>query len=466
MKYLKILLSLLLVLLLCASAAACKKDGENTETPTDSQSEEQSESGTEGNGDTPDLPVVPPISLGIPTTAGGVSYKSLYDAYDNTNMLYWEGISEADAKAYCSSLSELGYTSSATSDDASVYSATYTKDSSVVHVYYMKKLSELRALVSEGASLPPAPYAGEKLCDVWVTQVGADTASPSEGMGYIIRLADGSFVIIDGGSDKNGDADKLYSALNNLNRHSGAEEITVRAWFITHSDREHYGVLSKFIESYEDKVKIDLIVANDPTDSVYTSVGATSGGLSYSILDGLFGGCKYVKAHTGYKFEFAGVTMNILYTHEDANQMQTSSIDSRAAMVIDARVDGTRLLWLGDLETDGAARLKAMYGDELDCDILQISSGENNGSEKLYRLCSPSTLFWSGSKQAADAVKDAPKNAYLLETAQNVHYAYNGNKTITFGEGDGDTPPSGGNSGSSGNNGGSVDEDGDYTKEH
>ena len=71
-----------------------------------------------------------------------------------------------------------------------------------------------------------------------------------------------------------------------------------------------------------------------------------------------------------------------------------------------------------------------------------------------------------GGKQAADAVKDAPKNAYLLETAQNVHYAYNGNKTITFGEGDGDTPPSGGNSGSSGNNGGSVDEDGDYTKEH
>lgn len=463
MKYLKILLSLILVLLLCVSAAACKKDNKDPEVSTDSQSEEQSESDTNNNVD--DIPDMPDPDLGIPATVGGISYKSLYDAYDNTNMIYWEGVAEADAKAYGNSLLESGYSLSVTNDDSSVYSATYKKDSSVVHVYYLKKLSEFRALVSQGAAIPPAPYAGEKICDVMVTQVGVDTLSPSEGMSYIIRLEDGSFVIIDGGFDKNGDADKLYSALSNLNSRSGAKEITVRAWFLTHSDKEHYGALSRFIENYESKVKIDLIVANDPADTVYTGVGATSGGLSYSTLDGLFGGCKYVKAHTGYKFEFAGVTMNILYTHEDANQMKTNSIDSRAAMVIDAHIGSTRLLWLGDLETDGATRLKSMYGDALDCDILQISSGENNGSEELYRLCSPNTVFWAGSKQAVDAVKNSAKNSYLSETAQSIYYAYNGNKTVKFGESDGDTPSSGGSSGNV-SNGGSVDEDGNYSKDY
>ena len=53
-----------------------------------------------------------------------------------------------------------------------------------------------------------------------------------------------------------------------------------------------------------------------------------------------------------------------------------------------------------------------------------------------------------------NAVKALPKNKYLLENTENIYYAYDGNKTLTFGENAG---------GDNMTDNGSVDEDGNYT---
>ena len=459
MKILKILLSVLLALTFCASLFACKKNNEEI-TDTDSQSNEASgidsesdftgeeETNDENGGDT-DASV-----FEAPTTAGGKSYKSLYDAYDHTNMLYWDNVNEVDAKAYGDVLTDGGYSLLTANESAALWSATYQKNGSTAHIYYLKKLKEFRVLLSDGAKLPKPVSENEKKCEALITQVGTDKDTPSDGMGYIIQLVDGSFVLIDGGFDKNRDATNLYTRLNTLKNANGSEKIVIRAWFLTHGDKEHTGALIYFLDNYENQVIIESIVANDPADDVYKELGVKPGALAYSSMDGFFGGCGFIKAHTGYKFSFAGVEMNILYTHEDANEMKTTSFDSRTSMVIDAVIGDTRLLWLGDLETEGAARLEAMYGDTLDCDILQVSSGNNCGGEALYRLCSPDTVLWTGSETSMNAVKALPKNKYLLENTENIYYAYEGNKTLTFGENAG---------GDNMTDNGSVDEDGSYT---
>ena len=455
MKLLKTTLYLLLALILCISIIACKKNSQDN-IPIDSESTEQPNNNTESdsentedNGNDHEVK-----GLGIPTTVGGMCYKSLYDAYDNTNMLYWDSISEADAKTYGNTVLNDGYSLVATNESTALWSATYTKEGYTVHVYYLKKLGEFRAIVSDGAKLPKDTSQNAKKCDTLITQIGADEDSPSDGMGYIIQLEDGSFVLIDGGFDKNRDATNLYTRLNTLKNANGSEKIVIRAWFLTHGDKEHTGALIYFLDNYENQVIIESIVANDPADDVYKELGVKPGALAYSSMDGFFGGCGFIKAHTGYKFSFAGVEMNILYTHEDANEMKTTSFDSRTSMVLDTVIGDTRLLWLGDLEAEGAARLEAMYGDTLDCDILQVSSGNNCGSESLYRLCSPDTVLWTGSETSMNAVKALPKNKYLLENTENIYYAYEGNKTLTFGENAG---------GDNMTDNGSVDEDGSYT---
>ena len=80
----------------------------------------------------------------------------------------------------------------------------------------MKKLKEFRVLLSDGAKLPKPVSENEKKCEALITQVGTDKDTPSDGMGYIIQLEDGSFVLIDGGFDKNRDATNLYTRLNTL----------------------------------------------------------------------------------------------------------------------------------------------------------------------------------------------------------------------------------------------------------
>ena len=286
--------------------------------------------------------------------------------------------------------------------------------------------------MSDNASLPAKSEEYVKVCDASVTQLGVDLASNSEGMGYIIQLEDGSFVVIDGGSQTNSDPSELYGKLKNLASSAGLEAITVRAWFITHADAEHYGVLNAFLGAYDSEIKVEVFVTNDASDEVYKSVGAFAGGFSFSRLEGTFGGAKYIKAHTGQSFSFAGVSMNILYTHEDANDMATDSLHSKTAMVLDATVEETRFLWLGDIESDGAARLVSMYGEGLKCDVLQISAGESMGSEELYKRCAPSTVFYAGTAASVEKCAELASIKYLAGTAERTVLACEGTYTMRF----------------------------------
>ena len=449
MKYMKYILSVILALALCTSLFACKEEttdepvdpGEESESTIDSTDTNAPPSGTEED----------ELDIDIPTKVGDIAYKSVYDAFDNTTMLYFEGVSVDGAKGYGDSLAADGYSICATVDNTSVWSSTYKKGDVSVHAYYLKALSEFRVLRSEKANLPNTYAESEKVCDISITQLGKDASTPTEGMGYIIQLEDGTFVVIDGGHNGNADPGALYQKLLGMKR-AEAEKIVVRAWFITHMDVEHYGALMSYFGTYEDELSVEMIVANDAPDSVYKDMGAAAGGLSLSKFEGFFGGAKYVKAHTGQRFSFAGLEMNVLYTHEDANALETSSIHSRAALVFDAIFGEERMIWLGDIEKDGADRLVKMYGDALSCTMLQVSCGENMGSEELYRKCDPAIVCYAASEASVLASATFAKDAYLLENSERVVYAHSGTITLNFG-----------NKVSLGQGHGIVDEDGRYT---
>ncbi len=181
----------------------------------------------------------------------------------------------------------------------------------------------------------------KKICNSSVTTIRY--YSESVGMGYILQLEDGRFVIVDGGAgyglcsnhpNDHQETDVLYHTLVGLYKeaHGGAEPtqsnpIHIAAWLITHSHGDHYGTMNSFLRKYaaEKLVKMDYMVGNFPEvstiypvagDTVWMGSGNVANIQKYFTNAGL-STFKYVKVHTGMTLHFANLKMEILMTTED-----------------------------------------------------------------------------------------------------------------------------------------------------
>ncbi len=183
----------------------------------------------------------------------------------------------------------------------------------------------------------------KKICNSSVTTIRY--YSESVGMGYILQLEDGRFVIVDGGNsisscsshpNDHQDREVLYHTLVGLYKeaHGGAEPtasnpIHIAAWLVTHSHADHYANVNAFLKEYVPKklVKMEYLVGNYPELSTVYSVTSGSDninmGTSYiPAMQKYFTNAgltpfKYVKAHTGMTLYFANLKMEILMTTED-----------------------------------------------------------------------------------------------------------------------------------------------------
>jgi hypothetical protein len=101
------------------------------------------------------------------------------------------------------------------------------------------------------------------------------------GMVYAVRLADGSFIVVDGGMPAYGNADRLYNALK---EYSNDEKPVIAAWLITHGHEDHIGGLTTFVEKYyeADKPGTALLVDGDGRDGMQG--GGTDGKYAYYAL--------------------------------------------------------------------------------------------------------------------------------------------------------------------------------------
>ena len=373
--------------------------------------------------------------MDVPTSAGGDYYDGVFNCSDGVMQLWWQNADESIFGAYGQELEAMGYSVWQQNAGSSVLAATYRRESTQVHIYYLKHLSEFRVSTQQDAVFPVFPESYDKVCEVSVTQLGLDyTVSGSVGgMGYVILLEDGSFAVIDGGYGGS-DTQILWDTLNAL-KPAGVEEIVIRAWFLTHGHNDHYGTLRDFVSSYLDQVTVSYLIGNDPSDFLYSLSDQPKRSFSFESVNGKFGGCRYVKAHTGQSFALPGVTFSILYTQEDTSTSEPFEKFNSMSMVFDAVTNGERYIWFGDTEREGAMRIKSMYYEDLKCDVMQIAHhGVNGGSADLYRLCSPSVAFWPASRELCDSYAALEQNRYLTDTCERVIYAYAGTQTISYAE--------------------------------
>lgn len=355
---------------------------------------------------------------------------SVYPAGDGAYVMLFEGVAESFFDEYVVGLEKGGYARyTATSfNGANVENtnrfATYITDAYSVDLGYHAKgyldsVSDDPAKESygnkfdggilfvtvsprEGLTLPaqeaPAytPVDLEKYPTI-LTQVGLGDYHPNEASNcYIIRLADGTFIVQDAGYGGSmlprTTADAIYDVLKK--QAMDPDNIVITAWMTTHPHRDHMDGLEKFADKYasDPGITIKQFVHNFAEDSIATPFERSCQVAVRASME-KFGDVEVVKPHAGNVLYYANVKFRVLYSHENHLQLNGGEkYDGNASSLVMQMEteDGVKVLFGADSPqrdngyggkpfTYGAIHKR--YGSFLESDIMtNMHHGLGGGS--------------------------------------------------------------------------------------
>ena len=204
------------------------------------------------------------------------------------------------------------------------------------------------------------------------------------GMGYIISLGEGHFIIYDGNGDPGGMAEKILGYL--LADTPEGQKPIIDAWFITHFHWDHVAAMFDFAKKYADRVEVRNLLANFPDLSAVYIKERGPNTEFYArwfpkILE-CFSTAKVWKLHTGQSYFVGDVRVEVLLTHEDVYPEKLRSNDTSTVTMM--YINGKKIFFPGDIEYEKACKLiHDMYGSYLKSDYYQVSH-HGWGSEALY----------------------------------------------------------------------------------
>ena len=329
---------------------------------------------------------------------------------------------------YLSRLEKAGFSRFAERTVAGNRFATYQNAEAVVQVSFVPFKKALHVTVDAAGStaLPPAPTSFERVCATQMSLLGCSaTAKSDNGQSLFFRLADGRFLVWDGGgNDPAQDAANLYEKMRASADAAGVEKVVVAGWFLTHCHSDHALTYQQFCRNYTDRVEIDALIFC-PNTSEYGP--AVSDGLAHeintlSLTKSRLPEAEVIIARAGQQFTFSDVTVNVLYTLDV--MMPYSFTDYNNSSVVCMVTAGEKkVLITGDCATDGMNYLANVYGEALRCDYLQVPhhGAIPGGTIKAYQIIQPANLLWTAgpltyNSVTSDAYNGSNINRYLLET--------------------------------------------------
>ena len=396
----------------------------------------------------------------------GITLQNTLDTSDNSLQYLYagEGVGPAAFRDYRDQLKAAGYALLAENEmEGSLFATLKNEEDGVLlyvaynafshqneHEYpfvYEKYLRVVASPLSENVE-PPASILQPNSNYVKVTDTSV-TLIPLQnedvGMGYIITLEDGSFVVIDGGK---GNA-RLWDALCARHREiygsdpTAANPIHVAAWYITHSHGDHYAAANYLISAHlvDPKFKLDHIIGNYPSSSsIYPSLNDDIMSMQAtvnSIKTNTTTQTTFIKAHTGQKFYFANLEMQIMMTYDDLNpQRQHNQNDTSTTIRFSLTSQDApaakpiTMMWLGDANKQQSRWMCGMYGNYLKCDTVQIAHHGNIGCETdLYQYINAEVVFFAHNLQGfghymSAGSKPALVDQYAVYGNPNTKYAF------------------------------------------
>ncbi len=377
-----------------------------------------------------------------PTGEGIKLYNTQYNNDDSLQYYYTgAGVNADTYLGYCNQLLAAGYQLLSENSIENSLFKTFVNDTAGVTIYvayndykyeadyakddeydtdFEKCIRVITAplgsvTLPDAGLLTPNPTYG-KVADSTITQL--PFTGKAVGMGYVIRLEDGRFIVIDGGGVNSGGSEdvQIWNVLSELYKDaygvdpSTAAPIVIAAWINTHSHWDHYYAFQQMLKKYGKTglLRMEYMLGNFPEEmGIYAVTGSTlQMGKPTTIpamQSNVTGGFKYVKVHTGQKFYLANAELEILMTYEDHNPRRICNSNDTCTIVRfsftnkDA-VAGTEPLtaiFLADAFRFQSRYLCAMYGSYLQSEIVQLSHHGNIGCEKpVYEAISAKVVLF------------------------------------------------------------------------
>lgn len=385
--------------------------------------------------------------------------------YIKTNTgteLILENVSTADYEAYCRTLESSGYTVHSSKNMTGTVStgsevvnlfATYKNSTQAITLGYHSFASRLYIMVEKLSDivLPAASAAtytpvNSTTYPTIFTQVGFEDIDDKESsLCYVMRIADGSFIIYDGGENDSRVGDRIYQVL--LKQAPNPSNIVISAWIITHPHGDHYGGFLQFADRHASKVTVKQFVYNfapstalknfkDPSDGKAPINNAGFSTTQRTITDKMkekFPNAKHVVPHTGQTLYYADIKIHILYTQEDYLAVNDGVIVNLNGTSIVSQIetaDGAKLFIAADHPVDSEwwcqYAIERWYGSSIESDVCTtFHHGYGGGaSSGTYALIKPEIVLWNAEwariseilNSDGDSVLNNSRNRYFVES--------------------------------------------------
>lgn len=244
----------------------------------------------------------------------------------------------------------------------------------------------------------------------------------------VIKLADNSLFIIDGGHERQSSNTALEAFLDFAYNITGQEPgsiINIKGWYFTHAHGDHVYFAHAFAKKYHEYLNIQTTFFNIPSFQTIPNGYDAGTFLMKDTFNKHFPDCKHVKLHTGQRFSLQGVDFEVLLTHEDmVNESGTSTIYNfnDSSTIIRITIDGKSFMILGDTDTLGQSTILKMYqSDTLKSDVVQVSHHGYNDLPELYSaIAAPLALFPNSQENAGENSGNSNKYLGVINAAENV----------------------------------------------
>lgn len=356
----------------------------------------------------------------------GATFVATSTSDKKCNQIILEDTTPESYKNYISLLESEGYKKYTDNDiSGNLFTTLYNSDYTL-NVGYYKPNDECRIVIEPFEEKTLIGLESDNkytaVTTTQITMLGCEFQESAgtykgNGLSLLYRLADGSFVIVDGGHDTNSTwwRNNLMDAITEQAKdYASGKDIRIAAWFISHAHGDHMGMLKKEASNFAKKFTVERVIANLMSDteiekSLSSSYGENFGGGEAKVTNQVRTaasdlGADLIQCHTGQKFYFADTVFEILYTVETfapatTNALNTSSILVRSTTT-DASGKSTSVMVMGDVTGPAMAICNKMYGNDLRCEIVQVAHhgyqtwGNDGAIAESYKLMSPEIVLW------------------------------------------------------------------------
>lgn len=359
---------------------------------------------------------------------------SFYAAGDKAYQAVISKSSKDAYSAYLEKLAGLGYENTFKREENGNLFAQYKKDGTGITVYFTAFNNTVRIIAEPETNQSDRTRdvaAVEKVCDARLTMISRtfSVGNTYRGvpvnsglMSFVIRLEDGSFIVIDGGVATSGFADGIMKTLRT--QAPDPQNIRIAAWVITHTHNDHTGGFNKFSETWGRQVVLDELICNFPSnDTCEAEKELNNRKSTLNNLKLYYPNAKFTKIHTGETRSIGGAALEFFYTQEDYYTEKRTLTDTKywnnTSLIFRVTLAGEKIMFLGDSQVDSNGIAVRMWGTGLKSDICQVAHhGGEGGTAAVYDMIDPDVALFTTSDEAFELYKKDAHNAHLIN---NLH---------------------------------------------